>query len=298
MEGKILVMFKIAIIGDIHLHFSEADVRYLNESDYDLVLFIGDLTNFGSGKGHKPAFLISRLTKSTLFIPGNHDTVNLLQLVSESLGFRFFAYLFGLGMVRRVKSFERRLGDVTLSGYSSHSFNKTEASFDLVAARPFSMGGPCLNFKYYLRNQYNIASMADSVKKLHRCIDATRFDRIMFLSHNGPTGLGKRRDAIFGCDFKKEEGDYGDPDLAHAIDYARNRGKQVLAVIAGHMHHELKGGGRRQWHEVRHGTHYINAARVPRIFSKDDRLIHHHVCLTLDNSEVNVREVLVEPPPV
>lgn len=289
-------MVKIAIIGDIHLHFSDADVTYFNKSDYSLVLFVGDLTDFRPGKGRAAAFQISRLTKPAIFIPGNHDTVNLPQLFSEVYGIRLSAYVFGLGMTRRVKALERHLGGVTLSGYRNHSVTKAEPGFDIVAARPFSMGGPFLSFRHYLKTRYNIITMADSAKKICRCVDAAQSERILFLAHNGPTGLGKDRNAIFGCDFKKEEGDYGDPDLSHAIDYARSRGKKVLAVIAGHMHHRLRGGGLRQWHVARHGTHYINAARVPRVFSQNGCLLRHHVCLTLDNSEVHVEEVLVEGP--
>ena len=91
---------------------------------------------------------------------------------------------------------------------------------------------------------------------------------LLVLSHNGPAGLGDRADSIWGCDFREEEGDWGDPDLTQAIDHARAQGKRVLAVIGGHMHLRTKQGVERPWRTERDGTLYLNAARVPRIFSR------------------------------
>ena len=39
---------KLAVIGDVHLHFNQFDVDYFNTSNYDLILFVGDLTNYRS----------------------------------------------------------------------------------------------------------------------------------------------------------------------------------------------------------------------------------------------------------
>ena len=106
---------------------------------------------------------------------------------------------------------------------------------------------------------------------------------IIFLSHNGPAGLGAARDDIWGCDFRPSGGDFGDPDLRAVIDYARAQGKTVHAVMAGHMHHRLKRGGeRRCWQTTGDGVLYINAARVPRIRRRAEQQPRHHVALTLD----------------
>jgi len=80
------------------------------------------------------------------------------------------------------------------------------------------------------------------------------------------------------------------------VRYARARGKNVRAVIAGHMHHHLKGGGQRRWRVERDGTLYLNAARVPRIFPRGGRTLRHHVELVLDADRVMAREVLLESP--
>jgi hypothetical protein len=80
--------------------------------------------------------------------------------------------------------------------------------------------------------------------------------------------------------------------LRVAIDYARKRGKQVLAVLAGHMHHRLRGGGLRRWYARHDGVLYVNAARVPRIFEDKDGLFHHHVDLHIDGEHADAVEVL------
>jgi uncharacterized protein (TIGR04168 family) len=98
---------------------------------------------------------------------------------------------------------------------------------------------------------------------------------------------------MWGCDFKPGGGDWGDPDLAVAIDYARQAGKRVLAVVAGHMHLETRHGRQRPWRIERHGTLYINAARVPRIYTREAETHRHHVELKISPTGVEVREVFL-----
>ena len=150
------------------------------------------------------------------------------------------------------------------------------------------MGGPNLSFRPYLRKVFKVDSIADSSLLINQQIDQSKHKNILFFAHNGPSGLGDKRDNIWGCDFKKDEGDFGDPDLEASIAYARSKDKNVLAVIAGHMHHGLKGGGQRRWYQETNGTHYINAARVPRIFEKRGETLHHHVRLELSSDGVSV----------
>jgi uncharacterized protein (TIGR04168 family) len=108
------------------------------------------------------------------------------------------------------------------------------------------------------------------------------------LAHNGPAGLGVSRRDIFGCDFRREEGDHGDPDLGEALARARARGAPIAAVVAGHMHHALRGGGTRRWLASIDGVCVVNAARVPRARRDGTR---HHVCLTLDGTRAEATEV-------
>ena len=115
----------------------------------------------------------------------------------------------------------------------------------------------------------------------------------MFVSHNGPVGLGSGADDMWGCDFMPNGGDWGDPDLRVAIDHARQAGKKVLAVVAGHMHIRTKQGIERPWKLEVDDTLYINAARVPRIFSGSEDVFRHHVAVTISEGGVQAHEVLL-----
>jgi hypothetical protein len=68
---------------------------------------------------------------------------------------------------------------------------------------------------------------------------------------------------------------------------------RVPAVIAGHMHWSLQGGGVRRWQVEREGTLYLNPARVPRHFHDADGTYHHHVSLTLGPDGAVAEEVRV-----
>jgi uncharacterized protein (TIGR04168 family) len=286
-------MVHLAIIGDVHHHFSQADLVYFNDSAYDLILIVGDLSDYNPYRGYQVASVMSGLRKPTLMIPGNHDTVNLFQLLAELTRNRILAALFGLGQARRTQKLQRLLEPVVLCGYSCHTFLYSGYDFDVISARPFSMGGPGLSFIPYLKQRYGVESILASTRLLKRRINESTSKRLIFLAHNGPHGRGSDRADIWGCDFKVEEGDYGDWDLRLAIEYARARGRQVIAVVAGHMHHELKGGGSRRWHVVSDGIHYLNAARVPRIFVQNGRCRHHHLRLSLDEDQIEIEEMLV-----
>jgi uncharacterized protein (TIGR04168 family) len=286
-------MVHFAVIGDVHRLFSAADVSYFNESDYDLILVVGDLANWWPHEGHQVGRILSQLEKPCLLIPGNHDTVTAYQLLAEVKQQPTLMRFSTIGQGRREKSLRRALGSVTYCGYSTHSFNIRGHSFDVVAARPYSMGGPNLGFKHRLAQAYGITSMEESAERLKRCIDRATSDRLIILAHNGPFGLGAARGDIWGCDFRPEEGDYGDVDLQQAIDYARSVGKRVIGVVAGHMHHQLQGSGQRQWRVKENGIHYLNAARVPRIFRQDGRVVRHHIRLKYDGSSLEIEELLV-----
>ncbi len=75
--------------------------------------------------------------------------------------------------------------------------------------------------------------------------------------------------------------------------HAERVGKRVVAVIAGHMHHRLRGGGLRTWSEHRDGVLYVNAARVPRVFEQGGRTVRHHVEVVLGEGTATAREVLL-----
>jgi uncharacterized protein (TIGR04168 family) len=197
------------------------------------------------------------------------------------------------GQARRHEELREALGPVEVGGFSRH---RLADDLDLIVGRPHPMGGSELSFRRHLEKVYDVPDLATSEARLKQLVDESS-PRILFLAHNGPTGLGEARDDIFGCDFRPEQGDWGDSDLRGAIDHALGLGRQVVAVVAGHMHHKLRGGGQRTW-RVRgdDGVLYVNAARVPRVFSvggRRSRKMRHHVLLTIDGGGADAEEVLI-----
>jgi len=287
---------RIAVIGDVHLHFNDKDVSFFNKSDYDLILFVGDLVNYVPWKAKDVWALISKLQTPTLFMPGNHDSTNIFQLIAEVLGNQPLAKISGFRQSKNAEHLKSQLKNTTVCGYSKHSFNIRDFPFDIIAARPYSMGGPNLSFQPFLKDQLRIDSMQSSAERIKDQIDASQNKNIVFLAHNGPTGLGDKRHNIWGCDFRKSEGDFGDPDLENAIEYARLKNKRILAVLAGHMHQGLKRGGERQWLIEANETTYVNAARVPRIFQRGTKILHHHVRVELsaDGANISAEEINME----
>lgn len=281
---------RIAVVGDVHLVFDRRDVSLLDGAGYDLVLFVGDLAGYGEAGGLRVARRIARLRTPALVLPGNHDAVTVQQLAAEVFDVpERVRSLTALGMQRRSNALGRALGPVPLCGYSLHPFDPL--GLTVLAARPHSLGGARLGFQRYLTRRFGVSSMQLSAAKLCALFDEVPAGRpIVVLAHCGPSGLGDTRAAIFGCDFRPDAGDWGDPDLESALTHARESGKTVLAVVAGHMHHALRGGGERRWQLQREGVHYLNAARVPRTRAGANGQERHHLRLVVSGGEVQSAE--------
>jgi uncharacterized protein (TIGR04168 family) len=284
---------RIGILGDLHMHWSQSDLRWFSQAGYDLLLIVGDLASYFRD-GRSVARSLARLPMPTLVMAGNHDGVSLPQLVAEALGQEQWCHRLGRGQSRRCRAMERALAPVPLVGYSLHPFHFNHLSLAVVAARPHSMGGPRLSFRRYLTERFGVGSLAESAQRLESLVDPWDGDRVIFLAHNGPTGLGRDRSDIWGCDFRASGGDFGDPDLGRAVAYARRQGKQVVAVVAGHMHHALHGGGQRRWRVEHDGVLYLNAARVPRVARLGGSRRRHHLLLRWDGNRAEVEPVWVD----
>lgn len=49
------------------------------------------------------------------------------------------------------------------------------------------------------------------------CQEAPATNSIVLVGHNGPKGLGEQQHSPCGVDFRKEAGDFGDPDAEQAL---------------------------------------------------------------------------------
>ena len=145
----------------------------------------------------------------------------------------------------------------------------------------------------YLAERYGIDSMEASIERLKALIDACDDAPLLFLAHNGPSGLGDRADSIWGCDFRRKEEDWGDRDLEEAVRYAVDSGRKVLATVAGHMHRKTKAGKHRPGRVEKDGVLYVNAAEVPRHREINGAKRRHHVKLTITATSVTAEDLWV-----
>jgi uncharacterized protein (TIGR04168 family) len=288
-----MTRIRIGVIGDLHSHWDQADVAHFERTDYDLLLFTGDLGGGTPESSLRMAKVMSRLRKDTLVMPGNNDTGDIAELSAELAHQSGIKSLLAIRDGSSVTASGGGTPPVRLCGYSQHRLTREHVDLTLIAARPHSLGGSELSFPEHMEATYGITSIAASTERLFGLVDESATRDIVFLSHNGPTGLGDEPHSMWGCDFKPDGGDWGDPDLAATIDYAIERGKRVIAVIAGHMHHRTKCGNERPWRLERDGIVYINAAKVPRIYSSGADVHRHHVSLEITSSGANASEVLV-----
>jgi uncharacterized protein (TIGR04168 family) len=298
MDRSTMSRISIGVVGDLHTHWDAVDVAQFDGSDYDLLYFTGDLGGGSRDSSLRIARAMSRLRKPALVMPGNNDAGDIAALSAE------LSYRQGMDWLSAARrgvapgAGVDRQASVRLCGYSTHRCVNGDVDVTLIAARPHSMGGERLSFAPQLESDYGIDSIEASTRRLCALVDEAPSEQIVFLAHNGPTGLGDAPEAMWGCDFKPGGGDWGDPDLAAAIDHAVGRGKRVLAVVAGHMHLRTRQGAERPWCLERDGILYVNAARVPRIFAVDEDVHRHHVALYIRADGVEVEEVLVpESPP-
>lgn len=289
---------QVALIGDLHGSWDAVDEQYFDASEYELLLFTGDLGSGTRENGVQIARSVARLGKPALVMPGNNDAPLFAQIASELAHQRGLIELMNLGTEAPPRSLRNAAGRAELCGYSLHKLVFAGRDVTLLAGRPFGMGGPELSFAERLEELHGITSLQQSARKLCDLVDQAPTQDLLVLSHNGPLGLGDEPTDLWGCDFKPEAGDWGDPDLAEALAHAKARGKRVLAVIAGHMHLHTRQGQERTWQRRHDGVLFVNPARVPRIYADRSGELRHHAVLELtargdEPIEVSVREVSV-----
>ena len=291
MNGGATQAATIAVIGDVHLFWDDTDVAFFNRGGYDLLLFVGDLAGYTQVRGLRVARSLRKLDVPAMCIPGNHDGLHALQLGAEiAPRAHRFRDAFCRGQDARCRILDRALGRVEMVGYARRRIAPGGVPLNIVVGRPHSIGGRRLACIRYLREAYRIDSMEESSARLKSLIDECDDAPILFLAHNGPSGLGDRASSIWGCDFRKKEEDWGDRDLEEAVRYANGNGRRVLATVAGHMHRKTKSGKRRPGQVQKDGVLYVNAAEVPRHRKINGRKERHHVRLTVTANGVSAED--------
>jgi uncharacterized protein (TIGR04168 family) len=269
-------LIRIAIVGDVHDQWEEADEIALRHLDIDLVLFVGDF-------GNEAVELVSRLAaldmpKATIF--GNHD-----------------AWYTASDWGRSKSPYDPQVEDrvqqqINLLGASAVGYGKLDfPQFNLcvVGSRPFSWGGMEWKYRDFYQERYGIDSFDASIDRIVEMGMSTTCEHLITIGHNGPTGLGEEPESICGKDWGEPiGGDYGDPDLEAAISRLKAQGKSIPLVTFGHMHHKLRHtkDRLRQAIVVKPGTIYLNAARCPRIISTIERTVRNFSLVTMHEGKV------------
>jgi uncharacterized protein (TIGR04168 family) len=235
----------LTVIGDVHRWWRPADTAFLERSAPDLSLFVGDLGD----EDVEIVRLVANISVPKAVILGNHDAW-------QSFGRRT--------STEKLRECLAVLGDDHLA-YAVREVPR--AGISVIGARPFSWGGQSLRSPELYDEIYGIHTMRQSAAAIVDAARQAQHRDIVILAHNGPIGLGEETHDIFGKDFGKPGGDWGDRDLALAIQRIEGFGLRVRAVIAGHMHHRLvhPRGAERIRFVRREGTLFLNAAYVPRL---------------------------------
>lgn len=267
----------IAVVGDVHDQWEEADNNALEQLDIDLILFVGDFGNESVPVVRK----ISEISVPKAAIMGNHDA----WYTASAWGRKKCPY------DRNKEDWLQQqldlLGDIHV-GYNKLDFPQFKLS--VVGSRPYSWGGPDWKNKEFLGDRYQVRNFQESTAKIMSAVQETSEDNIIFLGHNGPTGLGKHPEAICGKDWQPIGGDHGDPDFTEAIEQTYDLGKKIPLVTFGHMHHRLRHTRSQLRTRVvsnEQGTVYLNAACVPRIIEENGNKLRNFSLVTLENGKVS-----------
>ncbi|WCJ29855.1 Calcineurin-like metallo-phosphoesterase superfamily protein [Euphorbia peplus] len=260
---------RIVVVGDVHDQWSlEEDTHALQFLQPDLVLFTGDFGN----ENVRLVRSVAELKFPKAVILGNHDSWTTKRFSQKTKD----------GVQLQLEC----LGEEHV-GYGRLDFPTLKLS--IVGGRPFSCGGEQLFRKDLLSVRYGVRDMNASASRIYNTALGIPEDHlVIFLAHNGPTGLGSNLNDICGKDWGSGGGDHGDPDLAQAIERLKKSTKlNIPLVVFGHMHKELAyGNGERRMIVVGDDKIiYLNGAIVPRVKGIADE--HGVVYKSSSNSETS-----------
>lgn len=266
----------IAVVGDVHNQWSDADADALYGLGVEIVLFVGDF-------GNESLDVVQQVANVSLpkaVILGNHDawyTANTKHRKNCP---------YDLTQEDRVQQQLDALGN------SHVGFDKLELpehQITIVGGRPFSWGGSTWRNQSFYQERYGVRNFEESAAKICETVETSQHNTLIFLGHNGPTGLGDQVYDICGRDWKRQGGDYGDPDFAAAIATAQQSNRKVPLVVFGHMHHELRYDKTRLRKRVvvdHYGTIYLNGAQVPRVIATENSYRRSFTLVTLQREFV------------
>jgi uncharacterized protein (TIGR04168 family) len=267
---------KIAVIGDVHDQWEQEDAIALKHLGVDLALFVGDFGN----ESVEVVRAIASLELPKAAVMGNHDAW-------------FTATEWGRKKCPYDRTQENRVQEqLDLLGSAHVGFSKLdfpEFNITVVGGRPFTWGGSKWRFADICKNLYGVGTLEESTEKILEAVKSATCDHIIFLGHNGPTGLGDRPEDPCGKDWHPIGGDFGDPDLAAAISQTLTMPKNVPLVTFGHMHRKLRHTKKvLRTAVVRkpEGTVYFNAANVPRIIEQDGVKVRNFSLITFTDGTV------------
>lgn len=265
-------LIKIAVVGDVHNQWEAEDAIALQHLGIELVLFVGDF-------GNEAVDVVSQIAAIDIpkaAIMGNHD-----------------AWYTATDWGRSRCPYDRKQEDwvqqqLDLLGEAHVGYGKLdfpELQLSVVGSRPFSWGGEAWKNAEFMAERYGVTNFAESIERIVAAANSTAYETIIFMGHNGPTGLGDRAEDPCGKDWQPLGGDYGDPDFAEAIAQTQALGKKIPLVTFGHMHHSLRHTKERLRNAIAtnpEGTVYLNSASVPRIIATETDRIRNFSIVSLE----------------
>jgi uncharacterized protein (TIGR04168 family) len=267
----------LTIVGDVHRCWRRGDVDFLERSRPDLTMFVGDLGDEDVAMVREIAAL--KVPKAVIL--GNHDA---WQSFSDK------------GVTKSLRESVATLGDDHIA-YKVREV--PSAGISIVGARPFSWGGQSLRSPEVYKDLYGLHTHRQSAALIVEAAKRAQHRDLLVLAHNGPLGLSRESHDIWGKDFGKPGGDWGDRDLALALTRIAEMGMRVQMVVAGHMHHRLvfpRGSERARY--VRAGdTLFLNPAIVPRFRAAHDGVEEAFYLRTWWQAGrcVDIEEIWVDP---
>jgi uncharacterized protein (TIGR04168 family) len=241
------------------------------------VLFVGDFGN----ESIAVVSLIASLDIPKAVVFGNHDA----WYTATDWGRKQCPY--DRAHENRVKQQLELMQDAHV-GYGKRDFH--ELGLTVVGARPFTWGGSEWKYEEFYREWFGVDSFAQSTRRIMEGVKDAAYNTIIFLGHNGPTGLGDGAEDPCGRDWKPLGGDFGDPDFEDAIAQTLDLGKKVPLVTFGHLHHRLRHTKkllRKSLHESEEGTIYLNSASVPRIVATQTGKLRNFYSVRLEEGKVS-----------